>query len=226
MLRRGTAGAAPYVLVSLVCALVVVGVMQVQHADLSVPLAYTRTFDLLAVLGSIKSVIENGTYLENCRLAAPGCQYHYDFPIADAFHFHAIAWLSRIVGNMFLAVNLYFLAGPALAGIIALFVLRRFGIGRLTASAVAILYGFLPWYFLQGMSHYSLSLYALCPFCMLFCRQILDPAGNRALVFRREGRLVCCYRELALGIAVCALLAFTNIYYSFFFCSLMLSPPR
>ena len=222
-LRLGIAEAATYVLVALICILVIAAVMDLKSADLHVPLDYSGMGDFPVSMSGIKSTVENGTYRENCNLGAPGCQYHYDFPVADVFHYHAVALLAGIVGSMFLAVNLYFLAGPVVAALIALFVLRRSGIGRLTAGAMALLYAWLPSYFLRGMSHFSLALYALCPFCLLFCRQILDPEENRALVSRPGGRFHWRYLELALGVAVCSLIAYTNIYYSFFFGSLFLA---
>jgi phosphoglycerol transferase len=194
--------------------------LQLWRADLRIPLNYAHAGDSLLTLLVSKTTLENGSYLSNCRLAAPGCQYHYGFPWIDSFHLQAIALLARLSGNLFLALNLYFLCGPVLASITACYTLRRLGIRRLPAICGALLYALLPFFFLRGLAHTSLALYALCPFALLFCTWILESQPAQGIFFYSNGEFHCERRNLAQALIVCLLAGSTNVYYAAFFCML------
>jgi len=212
----------PYLLVAVVSAVLVCGFFKIWQADLKIPLTYANYGSDDALQAAItKTTLETGSYLVNCRLAAPGCQYHYDFPLVDSFHLESVALLARMLGNLFLALNLYFLSGPAFASVCSLYALRRLRISVLPAFCGSVLYSFLTYFFKRGMAHYSLALYGLCPFLLLFCIWILRSPCQDAL-FVDSGKGVFWNRKkIGLAIGVCILVGCTNIYYSMFFCILL-----
>jgi phosphoglycerol transferase len=214
---------APYLLVALCSALLVCGFFKVWKADLGIPLTYANYGSDDAFQAAItKTTLETGSYLVNCHLAAPGCQNHYDFPLVDSFHLQSLALLARMLGNLFLALNLYYLGGPIFTSLCSLYVLRQLGAGVSPAFCGTLLYSFLTCFFKRGMAHYSLALYGLCPFLLLFCIWILRSPGQDTLFAEGGGKGVSWNRKkIGLAIGICILVGCTNIYYSLFFCMLL-----
>lgn len=212
---------ASYAALAIACATIVLLCFNLAHADLHVPFGWTHLTDASLYAEFFKATVENGTFRTNCSLAAPGCQYHYDIPVIEIFHSYAVAFLALLCGNLFLAANLYVFAGPVFAAFVALFVLRSFGISRLTAMACSVLYAFLPAYFFRGVWHLALALYGLCPFAILFFRWTLHASEDGGLAWREGEQFKYNRTRLAIGVLVSVLLGVTSAYYSVFFCCLL-----
>src|SRR5947209_19454964 len=60
-------------------------VLDLPHADLTVPFRYEADAVWNAVW--VRGIIENGWFLHNPRLGAPGEQDMHDYPVPDTLHF-------------------------------------------------------------------------------------------------------------------------------------------
>src|SRR5690349_20493640 len=67
------------------CLLILCWSLRLWRADLSVPLAYSG--DSLFMQHLVKGLIENGWYMHNDSLSAPGSLDAHDFPMTDGLHF-------------------------------------------------------------------------------------------------------------------------------------------
>src|SRR5215469_3163991 len=79
------ANAATYFSAGLISAVVLVVVLRLWRADLAIPLC--NRGDALWTQSWVKGIAENGWYLVNPRLGAPGQMELYDFPQTDNLHF-------------------------------------------------------------------------------------------------------------------------------------------
>ncbi len=210
------------VAVGLGVALVSLGIaclyLQLWHADLRVPFAYSG--DGMGTALHAKNLMGGLDFYSSPRLGWPDGQDLIDIPLgSDDGHLFAIWALGAVAGSFGEAMNLYFLltfaliAGAAFAG------LRLLGISRVAASALSIVYAFLPYHFARGESHLFLSGYFLVPLAVVVLLWQLNP--QTALVAPRSRPERFGWRG-GLTIAVCLGLGFTGAYYAGFFALLLL----
>jgi phosphoglycerol transferase len=186
-------------------------VLQLWRADLRVPFANTN--DGLFIGLCTKGILENGWYLNNDRVGAPGGLNLADFPLSDNLHFLALKLIGLVVRDVGRTINLYYLLTFPLSALAALFVLRRLGVSFPPALVAALLFAVLPYHFLRGEAHLTLAGYYLVPFAVLVAVWLYH---GEAVLLRREGRR----RSLA-AVAVCLLLSAGGVYYAFFSCALL-----
>ena len=184
------------------------------QTDLRHPLRYPVMGDADGILAFFKSFTETGWYGINCRLGAPGCQYQYDFPIVNSAHAFSVTLLYLLLRNLFLAINLYWFANAVLTAVSAAFVLQIFRVNRVVAIAGGLLYCFSEYWLYRGTAHYTLSMYNLCPFAILFSVFVLN--GVSPPFFREDGGVN--WKLVAPAAAICFLVGCCDIYYAFFFC--------
>jgi phosphoglycerol transferase len=213
----------PYILALALCLLILVWVLQLWRADLSVPLYYEG--DSLLVQTWIKGGIDNRWYGHNHYLGMPAGQKLYDWPseITATSVFLALKLLSLAIPRSSLVLNLYYLATYPLVTLSAFFVLRRFGLSVLTATAISLLFTFLPYHLGRNEAHLFLSGYYLVPPTILVAAWL---QGDGAAVFfpQRESGKYAGFpwpapRGLA-SLAISALLGLGQVYYAFFACYL------
>ena len=204
-----------YLAAGLLCCAALIWVMQLWHADMRVPFFYGVQTDLSFENMLIKDNAENGWYLHNPRLGAPGVQDLRDFPIPASVHYlsmKAIGWFTSSWGEV---ENIYYLAGFLLATWSALAVQRHFGIGRGPAVVTALLFAFAPFHFYRGENHLRLSTYYVIPLTGLVLLWVM---WDEALfVTMRRGRFLVLPRPTRKGltaIAVCVILAGLDVYYA------------
>jgi hypothetical protein len=179
--------------------------LRLDRADLAAPLADEG--DALLILPMVLAQHEGGTHWVNARMGAPGRQELYDFPVIDHWHFAAIALLDRVIGNPIVAFNLYYLLTYPLAAFCAMFAARCIGLSLPAAGCLGLLYAFLPYHAMRGLSHYFLSAYYLVPLALV-------PVVNLALGRLRRG----LWPVLVMAVTSCA-----GAYYAFFTCVLLVS---
>lgn len=224
-MRQSAASRARYDALYLASALVPLGFvlvfMRAWTLDLSVPFQYDG--DSIFSAGIFKSLIETGSTWTNPMLGAPDGASFYDYPSWDPFS----ALLARLFGLLGLSwgavLNLFYLAGYALAGLAAAIVARRFGISGLPALAVATLFSLLPAHWFRGQAHIFIGMYWIVPFVALLLVWI--GSDRPLLVGPGRGRLAISpvrdRRSLA-ALAIAAALGASSVYYLYFGAFLLL----
>ena len=181
-------------------------VLQLWHADLSIPLRYPPLDDTKFYLMLVKGIIEHGSYLTNAALGAPFGQQLYDFPQGgDDLSLLLIRGLGFVSSNPSVVLNLFFLLTFPLAALSAHFALRRLGLGAGAAGVAAVLFALLPYHFFRGEPHLLLSAYYAVPLGVLLFLELLAPAP-----------LFADRRRTLLTVGLCAAVGSANLYYAVF----------
>lgn len=221
--QRRLRAVAVYVGAVAACLLILTLVLQLWHADLSVPFLYGG--DSLLFQALAKGAVEQGWYLHNARVGAPfGLELH-DFPLVDSLHFLGIKLLALKGQDYARGYNLYFLLTFPLTTLTSLYVLRRFHVSYGPAVVGSLLFTLLPYHFLRGEGHLFLASYYLIPLIVRVVVQIglgrtpflrPDPDTGKLRWTWRDGRSVA-------AVVVCLLVACGGVYYAFFSCYFLLA---
>ncbi len=179
------------------------------RANLGVPLYYLHHEDAFWSNMLVKGIVDNGWYLHNPYLGAPGEFFHQDFPMPENLHFLVIRTLALFSSTPGVVMNGFFLLTFPLITVSALFVFRAFGISNFAGVPASILYALLPGHFMRGENHLLLSAYYLVPLMTMVCLWVCSGRVRRI-------RLGC--PEAAISVAVCALMGGGGVYYAFFGC--------
>lgn len=202
--------------------------MELWRADLNIPLAYEwrdlrRGGEELDPIGSndtllfcsfFKGMRENGWYLHNPALGAPGEMNFSDYPFADSFHFLTIKVLEWLTPTFGMTVNLFFILGFPVTAIASLFVLRQFGLSNSLAIAGSLLYTFAPYHFLRGQQHIWLSAYYTVPLLILVIFWVME--GEPLFQPTKSGWPGRPTRKGVGAILICVLVGCTGVYYALF----------
>jgi hypothetical protein len=187
------------------CIACLILILQLWRADLRIPIYYGTQSDLTIESALIKDVVENGWYLRNPRLGAPGISEFYDFPLSNALHYAIMKPISFIVGSWGMTLNLYFFLGFVFSVWSALLVLRQLKVAYPLAIAAGLLFAFAPYHFYRSENHLRLSGYYMIPPMVLVLVWLL----------RRDiGKLWS--PKAVVSAVVCALIGCSDIYYAFF----------
>jgi phosphoglycerol transferase len=116
--------------------------LHIWKADLRTPFVYHD--DALYYGMLVKTIVDQGGWLSNTHLGAPGILQLHDFPAADTPHLFTIKVMAWFTPNWAVLLNLYFLMGFPLIAVSALAVFRHFRIGYWSALAASVLYALLP----------------------------------------------------------------------------------
>jgi phosphoglycerol transferase len=189
-----------------------------KRANLHIPFYYSAGGgDLFFYLPLYKAIAETGWYTENPSLGAPSVMRLYDFPINETGLMLGVKLLIALVGDPFLAANLYFLLTFVTAAIAALFVLRVIGVDSQVAVTTSLLFAFLPYHFWRGPFHPFASTYHAIPLLTLVALYL---SGNKPIFFHRD---VCGHlrwnwsRRFTLPVLVtCVLASISGPYFAFF----------
>jgi phosphoglycerol transferase len=158
-----------YALATVLSIVITFAALGMQHADLRIPFHYAVGGDVYQNLAIYKGIAENGWFLENPLLGAPGVAKTYDYPYAETGTWLGVKLLIWLVGDPFLAGNLFFLATFPAATLTSLYVLRRFGVADHVAVAASLLFAFTPYHFWQGTGHPHFSAYYPIPLVVMVC---------------------------------------------------------
>jgi hypothetical protein len=191
--------------------------LQVWKADLHVPFTYQADAMLNGML--VKTSVEHGWIQSNPTIGLPGQMDLADFPFGETLDFAVIKVISLFARDWALSMNLFFLLTFPLTAVLAMWPLRRLGIGVWPAGVTALIYSILPYHLTRGESHLGLAAYFLVPPMVLVCLWCMR---DEPLLFTGHGakkwQLKLRDPEAIIAIVICALTAFGGIYYAFFAC--------
>jgi phosphoglycerol transferase len=219
-----------YSAAAVVSLVIVFFVLQLWRADFNIPIAYEwrdlkqggealdpiGSNDVLLFCSLFKGMRENGWFLHNPALGAPGELDFHDYPIGENLQFFAIKFLEWLTPTYGMTANIYFLLGFPLCMVSTLFVLRQFKIGYALAVAGALLFTFAPYHFLRGQQHMWLATYFTVPLMVLVVFWVLDGEPLFPIVPGKKGFPIGITRKGVTAVLICALVASTGIYYSLF----------
>lgn len=214
--------AGAYGLATLLCLLAIGWYLRLWDARLDVPFYYGEGGDVQYTYMLVKSIVENGWYLRNPALGAPGVLFMHDYPFSDHLHNLLIRFIGVLAGNFGLTVNLFYIATFFLAVWTSLYAMRHFGVSRGVAVGASLIFAFLPYHFLRGQAHLYLGGYYVVPLTALMLIELCE--GLPLLFQDRPGRwwpaLARPNRSAALSALTCLLTAWSGMYYAFFGCLL------
>ena len=177
-----------------------------------VPRAYAN--DYVVYLAWAETMIEEGSYLHNSRVGQPLGTDWRGFPTSDGWlNWQVIRLLAWLNPDPAWVLNWFYWLTFPLVGLSAFAVARLWGLSRVVAVSVAVLYDFLPYHILrfhmERCEHVFLAAYYIVPWSLLACLRWRAPTvGNRGLA-------------AYFGLAV--LTGLGHAYYAFFAVVLMLA---
>jgi phosphoglycerol transferase len=205
-----------YGLTLLLTGVAVFFLLRLGQTDWRIPFSYEH--DSFLTLAWTKTLLDNGCWLTNPYLGAPGQLEMYDYPTNCDLHFLALKGLSLFTSDPAVSVNLYFLLSFYLVALTALTALRSMKLARGVAVVSSILYAFLPYHVWRGEPHLFLAAYYMVP---LICMVVVCLGSSTSfLLVRNEatGRLQLELRSLrSVGsVLICAAIGWDFPYYPMF----------
>ncbi len=202
--------------VGLIAIAIAAVLLSVWRAHWNEPFAYDGDAMYYAMV--VKTIGRYGTYLHNPHLGWPYGQNLADFPEGgDNLNWFMLAMGQLVTGSAFAAMNLFYVASFGAVAAAAHAVLRKLGVRRVVAAAVALLYSFLPYHFFRNETHLQLSMYFMVPFAVLIALLLLseEPPLTRT---GEDGRWHFAWRlrRTWLVLAAVVLLASGGAYYFVF----------
>ncbi len=197
----------PYAGAVTLCLLILAWVMKLWQIDLTIPLGYHG--DGLSASVAIKGIIDNGWYLQNPNVGMPTGLDLRDYPTADNFYFLLIKLLSYFTSDYAVILNLFFLLSFPLTTLTALFTFRQFNLSYPSAIVGSLLFTFLPYHFMRGISHLFLSSYYVIPLAVMVILWVYET--NKLSLERPNLKAIA-------SVAICLLVASSGVYYAFFTC--------
>ncbi|MBV8779913.1 MAG: hypothetical protein JO353_00815 [Phycisphaerae bacterium] len=168
-----------YALTAILSAAIAFVALHLWQADLRVPFNYAPGGqDSFINMMWVKGTLQNGWYLHNSFLGAPGELNQLDFPMFDSLHFAIIRAIGLIQHSWGAVLNEYYLLTFPLIAIAALYAGKFAGLSTPAAIVVSQLYAFLPFHLIRGEMHLTLGAYYMVP---LTLPAILTIARGEAL---------------------------------------------
>jgi len=169
-----------------------------QGINLSTPIAYSG--DALESLRTVKDIIHGNATESLCAPFGYSLKENYFWKIIHLFFYPSIALIIKIIGwfteDPVKAVNLYYLTTYLLTSFTFIYVVMHLRIPSVLAVPLGLLYAFLPYHYLRGVSHlYPMSYYSVPLICLiLIWIWRLDPPffqrrnrGYRLTLFNYKG---------------------------------------
>ena len=169
--------------------------------------------DALQVIFNTAKLKETGLFGYSIRSSYPYYAYMSDFPSLGIVELFFRWILVSISGNAVATVNILYLVGYNLAATASYWVIRKLGVSQGAAGVVSILYAFLPYHFMRGISHLGFSMYWPIPILVYFC--VLYIKGEAGYVKGNRGWLT---PNNIIHIVVLVFLGGKTIYYTYFSC--------
>ena len=205
--RRHLRPLAAYGLVLALTLLVLTLALRLWDLDFHVPTNYGGDGTLHLMF--TKGLLENGWFLTNPSLGAPGEMDLREFPAVDTLPALLIKGLGLFTHDPALLNNLFFLLTFPLASLAAFYACRQMGFLPGPSLLCALLYAFAQYHFVRSEGHLYLSAYFMAPLATLVAwwiaeGRLLGPAGAwwRGRLPRAGG--------------ICVLTSLSGVYYPFF----------
>lgn len=202
-----------YLIVILLTALALFFVFQLWNANIfTIPLEY-QSGDALAVIAGTKATCEHSLLSYSQDWGMPLGTTSYDFPNNSIFHNIVMKLIYLIFDNWVFAINGYYLLGYFLVSILTLFVLKKLGISKSIAIICSVIYAFLPYHYLRGISHLTLGAYYMIPIAVWY---IIKFMKGEKLFVKKNNRIINLNNII--NLIVLLILGAYGIYYAFFIC--------
>lgn len=199
-------------LLTLVCSLALVWVLQLWQLDIQTPIFYAEGDSFYSNM-AVKTVVETGWFHHNPALGAPFDSQLYDFFQPYGANYLILNLLAPLSGgDWVVTLNLFVLLSYYLACWAAWFLFRRLELAPLYAGVAAILFTFIPYHLMRGVGgHLFLSSIFIIPLTIWLALQIASDTPLFSSLKRS-------WKEV--GVAI--LLGNCGIYYAFFGCFALL----
>lgn len=184
-------------------------------------LGQIHSCDFLLISSFWQNIQDSGWTYSNPNLGAPFGAVWYDFPLVCVINFDALVMkgLMLLWPDPSISGGLYYIMLPVLTGVTAFWALRSLGTSDFLNMGLAMLYAFLPFYFMRGSMHFLLTTYQFVPLAFLLCIW-----GYRQEIFSSlaPGELLG-NRKNWLAVLICLLIANNgNGYWPVFSCFFLL----
>lgn len=209
-----------YTVATFLTLVILVVVMKLWQAKLAVPFSYDG--DSIFTQAYIKGIVDNGWFISNPLLGAPFGANLYDYPSSDGLTLLLVKFMSFFTQQVGLIVNFSFILTFVMTTITSLYVFRKFGISRIVAVSLSLLYSFLPYHFLRGEAHFFLSFYFQVPLIIMIALWIIK--GEFTSHPDKPIRIwdLCRQKTFLLSALICLVASSMGVYYTFFGCFFLL----
>jgi|GEM_PF-1308416 len=143
---------------------------QINAQTWSLPLYYLGADDFATYL-SAQDILKTGWIWSNPNIGAPFTGSFLDFPTCLLQNFDALVLKIILVfeQNPVIAIKIEYLLASLFTVCTSFYVLRKMKVSYLLSFCGAITYALLPFYFLRGIRHLTLSMYQFVPLSVLLC---------------------------------------------------------
>ena len=207
-----------YIISIVLCSVFLFWIMDLWSADLTIPFTYGG--DALLESALIKGLIDNGWVLHNSFTGMPFGTFFYDYPLNSNLDFIIMKIIALFYPNWAATMNIYYILTFPLTVVTSLFVFRKLNISPLPAIAGSLLFTFVPYHFLRGEPHLTLSAYYIIPLIVLVIFWIFE--DQFLLSSFQEIREFSVSRlwnyKTIVSILICLGAGSVFIYYPFFAC--------
>ena len=201
--------------------LVLTIIMQLWRADIHIPFHYEG--DSLQTGEWIKSIIDNGWYLENKYTGMPTGRYFHDFPMSENIHYAIIKVITFFTDSYAVAINIFYILTFPLIVCTSFYVFRRFSISPFLSAIGAFLFSFLEYHYARNIPHLFLGAYYLVPLIIMVMLWLfsgeLETIESEGSSQAKGSSINPKFRG---SIIICLLLSASNVYYAYFSCFLLL----
>jgi hypothetical protein len=172
--------------------------------------------DGLGTYQNVQNIKDSGWVTTNPRLNAPFSFQNYDFMVSltDNIAFLFLKLVFLLSNNIWFSVNINYIFNCISISFISYFIMVNLKINRFISSAASLTFALLPYFFLRGIMHYTLSMYQFVPLCILLCIWVY----NEDIFFILDRYFSKNIKNI-LALLFCLLIAENgNGYYPFFAC--------
>lgn len=143
-------------------------IVQLWRFDLHIPIDMRD--DAVLTAAFIKTIIQVGNYWSATQyIGYPEIFLWKQYPAFSPILFYTVWLFSQFTDHYALVLNLTYLTSIFLVSFSSFLVFRYLGINAFFATVAAILYCFLPYHFLRGEAHLTLSAYFTVPCWVYLC---------------------------------------------------------
>jgi hypothetical protein len=206
-----------YIIPLIICLGLLIWSQKLYNADLRIPFNYEG--DALLFYAWTKTIMETGWVLHNSFIGAPYGLELYDFPFNNSLDALLIKLISFLSHDPIFVENLFYLSTYPLTALTSMIVFRHFKIDYAYSLLGSLLFTFMPYHFLRGVSHLVLSSYFMVPLMVMVVLWIFS---NDLSLFKSNDdlreRSLLSDNKLIASILICILSGIVYFYYSYFFC--------
>jgi phosphoglycerol transferase len=197
-------------------------IMQLWRADIHVPFQYDG--DSIMTGEWVKSIIDNGWFLDNKYIGMPTGKNLRDVPMSDNFHYAIIKIITLFTDDYAAAMNIFYIFTFPLIVCTSFYVFRKFSISPFLSFFGAFLYAFLEYHYARNLAHIFLSAYYMNPLIIMVILWLfsgtLEITGEEATSRKFVGSI---NQKFRVSMIISLLVSACGIYYAYFSCFLLLT---